>query len=253
MNWCDKLASTPTVGVKFDDHFASSSRILDSLSPFLNRLVKEEKPTFSLTKHEAFEVSFNTDDGFEYAFDHSRVSVGFSHRMKVKPVSGRPPTVEMLSSALPFTELLPNVCEKLLYATSLVLDPQKRPLKRIGIVSTTVVAEDELPPGIKRLIYYLGRPWEHGIDSYNCQFVTTLNKNPKHTDRCIHNITKSEKDEEGLITVRFDCQRIFTDTRMMTLNSLEKEIESSKSFALGYLETLAIGDIFDEELISKNS
>jgi len=39
MSWCDKLASTPSVGLKFDYHFGPSSDILDVLTPILDPLV----------------------------------------------------------------------------------------------------------------------------------------------------------------------------------------------------------------------
>ena len=38
MTWCDKLASTPVVGLKLEWGYASGNKILDCLSPVLMKL-----------------------------------------------------------------------------------------------------------------------------------------------------------------------------------------------------------------------
>lgn len=246
MSWCDKLASTPTVGIRFNDHYVSSGRILDALAPLLNTLVADQRPLFSISKHDSFGLEFSTEEGFQYGLNQERATVAFAHKLKVRPVSGGPPRVEMLSRAMPFTQLLPDAASKLLHAVSLVIDLKTRVVERIGIVSTTVVADDELPPGIRRLLQHLGRPWPSGLAAYNCQFVANLRSDSKQSDRCVHHLVKAEGEEEDLITMVFDWQRTFPEGRSMTLDSLRSELDAARSTALEYFETLAIGDIFDE-------
>lgn len=249
MSWCDKLASTPSVGIWFTDHYLSSARVLDSLSPILDKLVIDGKPKFTLNKKDAFSVEIGSEDGFQYGVNPSQVSVGFGHRLKVRQVSGGPPTVDMLSQPKPYSALLPDACDKILQATSHVIDLKTRLLKRIGIVSTTVVAEDELPPGVKRLISYAGRPWANGLKYFDMQLVSTLTQTSGYSDQCTHHISKPESSEEKLITVRFDWQRLYTEARVMTQDSLRTELESCQKFTLKYFEELAIGNMFDENII----
>ncbi|MDA0306951.1 MAG: hypothetical protein O3B76_11835, partial [Proteobacteria bacterium] len=98
MSWCDKLASTPSVGFKLDYHFASGDEILHALGPILNNWVEGDKSQFSILRHESFVVELSTNDGFHYGVEPSKIHVTFTHKMKVKPVSGGPPVMEMLST-----------------------------------------------------------------------------------------------------------------------------------------------------------
>lgn len=249
MSWCDKLASTPSIGIWFTEHYLSSARVIDSLSPILDRLVIDRKPKFSLNKQDTFSVEIGAEDGFQYSVTPSQISVSFGHRLKVRQVSGGPPTVDMISQPKPYSELLPETCNKILQATSHVVDLKTRRLQRIGIVSTTNVSEDELPPGVRRLIGYAGRPWANGLKYFDMQLVSTLTETSSYSDQCTHQITKPESSEEKLITVRFDWQRIYTDGRTVTHDSLSSELESCAKSALKYYEELAIGDMFDENII----
>lgn len=252
MTWCDKLASTPSVGIWFSDHYTSGGRVLDSLSPILDKLVIDGKPKFTLNKHDAFSAEISTESGFQYGITPTQLSVSFGHRLKVRRVSGGVPTVDMLSDLKPYSELLPDTCDKLLQATSCAIDLKTRLVKRIGIVSLTSVAETELPPGVKRLITYLGRPWQDELKYFDVQLITALSGTSSYTDQCVHHITKSEISDDELITVKFDWQRKYTEGRSMTLDSLGTELESSQKAALKYFEELAIGNMFDENIISAN-
>lgn len=250
MSWCDKLASTPSVGIWFSDHYVSSGRILDSLSPIFDKLVIDGKPKFTLNKSDAFSAEISTEYGFQYGITPSQLSVSFGHRLKIRQVSGGPPTVDMLSDLKPYSKLLPDACEKLLQATSYAIDFKTRLIKRIGIVSSTSVSEDELPPGVKRLISYLGRPWPNQLKYFDVQLVTTLKSTSGYFEQCVHHITKSEGSEEKLIVLKFDWQKTYVDARTMTLDSLRTELDSSQDSALKYFEELAIGNMFDEEVLN---
>ncbi len=186
MSWCDKLASTPAVGFTIDWHFATSSAILQAFSPILDKLVQDNKQMFTVERQEPFIVVFITNDGFQYSIEPSKIAVSFRHRLKVKHTSGGPPTMELLSRPLPFSKLLPNVSKRLIEATLLLPGTKTRTVTRIGIVSTTLVAEDEVPPGVARFIKYIGRPWKGSVDNFNVQIVADLDKTPKWSDRCVH-------------------------------------------------------------------
>ncbi|MEK6707600.1 MAG: hypothetical protein AABY81_02155 [Pseudomonadota bacterium] len=226
---------------------------MDALAPLLNSWIVGKNDNFSLAKQDSFDIELTTEDGFYYGIDSEKVSVAFGHRMKIKPVSGSHPIVEMLSHPEPFTKLLPEVCKRVLDAANLVIDPKIRLLERIGIVSTTVVSEDEAPPGICRFIQYMSQPWDNKLDFYNFQVVSNLSENADWSDRCIHQITKTEASEE-LVTLKFDWQRIFKEKKSLTsIASLKGSLVSAQEASLDYFEQLAEGNRFDREIISKPS
>src|SRR4051812_2930659 len=90
-SWCDKLASTPTVGLKFEPHFASGDTLLNSLTPMLDPWADGEKQKFAIDQMDFFSLTLTSEDGFRYSFDQTRSVVEFRHRMQSKPVSGGPP------------------------------------------------------------------------------------------------------------------------------------------------------------------
>lgn len=253
MSWCDRLASVPAAGFGMDAHFASADAIYDSLSTILDPLYHGNRSRFSINApQQPFEVSISTEEGFLYAVDPTKVSINFRHRMKAMPVSGGPPVMEMLSKAAPYTRLLPEVLRRLVDTTLLLPSPKERTVKRVGIVSTTAVAEGDLPPGIKRFIEYVGRPWNGEMEHYTLMINAHIGVGSGWKDRCIHTVTKSE-DEEELMTLNFDWQRIYTSGSPLRRDVLIKITEEAERAALRYLEDLAEGRRFDEKLIRETA
>jgi hypothetical protein len=250
--WCDKLASTPSVGFLLNANFVPGDILLQQLIPLLNRWVKAETPQFTIDQHESFQVLVNTYDGFQYGVQPSRVFVGFQHRMKTKFISGGLPRMELISKPEPYSTLLQEAIERLVASTLLVAG-KKRLITRVGIVATAKVAEEDLPPGIAKAIKYFCRPW-HGTPSeaYHVQFAGILRDTAKLNDRCVHTLIKQEDSEEPL-TVTLDWQRRFTDSRAVSKDNVVDILKAAQSDALAYFEEVAEGSRFDEDLISSQN
>lgn len=123
---------------------------------------------------------------------------------------------------------------------------QRRP--RVGVIASTLVAEDDLPPGMKRFIEYIGRPWHGLVEQYTFQITADLEKTDDWFDRCTHIVTRTE-DPEQLLTLRFDWHRTFVSGRVATRESMQQEIGRAEEKSMAYFEDLAEGSRFDEELI----
>src|SRR6202035_5722267 len=167
------------------------------MTAITDKLFSDPKILFNVTHQTSFEVRFSTEEGFNYSIEPTKLSVEFKHRMRPRAISGGPPIMEMLSRPLPFTELLPEVTKKLIEAGLLVPGAKTRKVNRIGIISTTAVAEEEAPPGVTRFIEYIGRPWQGAIESFTFQIAADAGKGPGHRDRCFHTIVRPE-DKENL-------------------------------------------------------
>lgn len=249
MSWCDKLAAVPAVGFKFDPHYASFDSILRALSPLVDTWVAGDRPTFNVEQQDPFTFSLNKEDGFVHGIDPTKASVEFKYRMKAKAISAGPPTVELLSPPRPYSELLPDASKQLLRMVSLLTTMHPRKVERVGITSTTIVAQSETPPGVLRFIEYVSRPWNASPEEFNFLIVAPLATTKGWSDRCVHVLTKSRANED-LLTIRFDWQRIFSTPRPATSESLDDMIEVAQRESLKYFEDLAEGNRFDEELIS---
>jgi len=89
MSWCDKLASTPTIGFRLTTHFAPIETILDALSPILDAFGEGDAKNVTLDQSQTFfSTGFTTNEGFRYSADENKISVAFNHRVRFKPVSG---------------------------------------------------------------------------------------------------------------------------------------------------------------------
>ncbi len=246
MSWCDKLASTPTVGFLVDHHIASSDAILDSVAPLLDSMAKAESTNFEIDRHESLAIGFTSNDGFQFVFEPTRIVVGFKHRLRAKPTSAGLPIMELISRAAPYTELLTSVSDRLVNATLMIPAADKRSVRRIGIISQTVVAQEELPPGLERMIQHLGQPWGKLTGGYSFSVTTPLGEKKKeYSDRCIHNVVKAEGDDE-LVNLSFDWQRAFDNGRPIKEQTLRDVLRESRAAALDYFEELAEGNRFDE-------
>lgn len=247
MSWCDKLASTPAVGVKLEKVFVPLATLLQPLTPIVSKWVDKDKPAFSIDQHDPFAASLTTFDGYQYIFGPEAFAVEFRHRLRFQPQSAGPPTAELLSKPLPYSELLSEVTRRFLELLQVTTAGTTRRLERIGIVTTTLVSEDEMPPGIRRFIKQLGKPWDDIPEFYNI-VLSTLLPDTKRTvsyDRCIHSITKPE-DGEGLVTIRLDWQRYLDEGRTLSIAALEELIGAATKDALSYFEDIGEGERFNE-------
>jgi hypothetical protein len=245
VSWCDKLASIPSAGFRLDHHYLPADKILESWHSILDANSTDDLPKFTLTRADDFNIEINGEDGFKYGADASRIHVGFNHRVRVKNISGGGPVVEMLSSAKPFTKLLPDVIRRLIDATLLVPGIKDRKLQKCGITSTTPVDEADLPPGIVNLIEHVGRPWKGLTGGFTMQLTANVDEQRFWTDRCIHTLVRPEVGDD-LMTIVFDYQRIFTESRKCDRESLKEAMEEVEKGALKYFEALAEGTMFDD-------
>ena len=251
MSWCDKLASVPAVGFRLDPHFAPSSDGLAALSPMLNKLIDGETLKFSLDRIDAFSTHVTTEDGFQYGIEPQKMFVGFQHRLRPRAISGGLPVLQMLSRPAPFTELLLQVCDRLSEATLLVPGAKTRKILRVGIVATTKVADEDLPPGIVRFIKYVARPWKGAAPFFGFQITADAGESAGSNDRCIHSLSKTEEDRDELVTIQLDWQRNFSSGRVITPASIAEILSSARKASISYFEDLAEGSRFDEDVLSK--
>jgi hypothetical protein len=248
VSWCDKLASSPAIGVRLDKVYAPVSSLLDPLTPVVSTWVDKERDqaAFTVDHQDQFACTLQTLDGFSYLLGPEQLTVDFKHRLRFRAQSAGPPTAELMSKPRPYSEVLEEVTKKLLQMVELVTASKVRKLLRIGVVSTTLVSEDEIPPGILRFLKHVTKPWTSSADSYNFELTTKLpkGKGDSHQDRCIHALTKAENGE-GLVTIRLDYQRVFEAGKGLSMSSLPGLISDSKKAALSYFEDVAQGERFD--------
>ena len=109
MSWYDKLASTPSLGVRLNNIFIPSGCLLSSISPELNTFIKGEKQLFEIERQDPFSVQLITEDGFQYGIESSRVFCGYKHRLRLRSQSGDLPKVDMLSQPKPYTNMLTDI------------------------------------------------------------------------------------------------------------------------------------------------
>lgn len=255
LSWCDKLAATPGIGFRLDPHFIASDAIVNALTPRFNKWAAElkgadrmlDKAPITVVRQESFAFAFQRDNGVQFGIDANKASVEFTHRMRLKAVSGGPPVGEMLSTPLPYTALLPQLAKDLVDLVLLLPSSPDRKVRRIGVIASANVEPDVAPPGVKRFLDYVGKPWKRLIDGYRFEVTGIIEENSTHSDRCIHTLTHVEGGD--LLALKFDWQRTFAKGQLMTEDGLQKSSEAAQKSALEYFEDLAVGNRFDAELI----
>lgn len=239
------------MGVTLDWAYFPSVHYQEAMMPVAANLVENEKQAFTIDLQDAFQYAFTSFDGFHYAFNSSQIYAEFRHRLKYLSQSGGPPTAELISKPLPYTQLLPQIADRLIEATRLVVGGKERILKRVGVVATTAVSEADAPPGIRRFVEYIGRPWGHNADSFQIDIVSKLPKSEKAewSDRCQHNVSKAEHGD-GLINFRLDFHRTFDNPKPLSIKLLDDDLKKVRIDALKYFEDVGQGERFDENIIS---
>jgi hypothetical protein len=153
--------------------------------------------------------------------------------------------MEMLTETLPFTELLPKTFKMLAEAALLLPKHEDRNINRVGIVSTTAVAEDLIPPGVAKMLNWMGKPWGKLTGAFTIQLTAEIDTKPGWTDRCVHTLLRTEHAED-LLTLMFDYQRTYRLGKPIRGDAMDEIFAETERTALRYFEELAEGNRFDE-------
>lgn len=243
MSWCDKLASTPTVGIFLEANFTPAAAILNSLSDKLTSYTLEDGDDFSVVTDDAFKLDIQLQRGFALHFEPTAANVTFRHRMKFRQTSAALPIAELISKPDPYTHLLGEAANLLFDVAVLLPGANKRKVTQVGVVSTTHVDLKDAPPGFVKFADYVSRPFPKGLQAFNTSLTVVTSEDGKGLDRCIQTFVRRQGDE--LCTIALDYQRHFNDPFYLRAGRLSQEFDSVRTSALRYMEDLAVGDMFD--------
>lgn len=242
-SWCDKLASVPTVGFTLDWQLTPGANLLSTVAPFFDAYTSENGPEFEITKYEPLSFVVQTRTGYQFTVDPSKIVVQFQHQMQARSVSGGSPVMEMLSGAGKYTDMLPEMSTKLLELTFKIPGISRRKIRRIGVVSTTLVTIDEAPPGIISYLEKFSEPWGGISKNFSVRVMGDLEKTAEWTQRCIHNFVQPEESDEPMI-VTLDWQRLFIGDRIHGQIPMRKILDECCQNATAYFERLGDGSMF---------
>jgi hypothetical protein len=248
-SWCDKLASTPGLGLVLDWSYLPGSHYQQAMMPVTAKMVENDAQAFNIDHIDPYSFAFTSADGFHYSFNSSRIYVEYRHRLRYVPQSAGPPTAELVSKPLPYTKLLSQITERLIAATQLVCSSGQRVLRRAGIVSATAVSQEDVPPGIRRYVQYMSKPWGKESNNYSVSVVAEVAPRGKDNwyDRCEHLVAKGEA-EDALVNIRLDYNRAYEPEQNLTFSQLDGMLKNLRSSALAYFEDVAQGERFDDNI-----
>jgi len=216
VTWLDRLASTPSAGVLLDPQHHASSRLLEAMRPIVDELFGDGRPTFTVDRHDSFSVAIGANVGYQFSVEPQKVFVDFAHKLEAKLAGAGPPVVRLTSEQRPYSELLPETIGRLVRLVGLVDAVSPRKVHRVGIISKTVVDEQEAPPGVLRFIKSISKPWPGGLSDYGIRIGANLSHSKGVRQRCIHNISVD------------DSNRVLKNTFIGTLSrSLDAHFASS--------------------------
>jgi hypothetical protein len=121
-------------------------------------------------------------------------------------------------------------------------------------VTSTAVGVSDLPPGVRRLIDHVGKPWSGKLSQYNVELSAELGGKDEYKDRCIHIVGSGDEENnpDRLVSVKFDWQRTYAFSRPIAVDAIRKLVAVGRGGALDYFEEVAEGSRFDEEIHNKS-
>jgi hypothetical protein len=227
-----------------------------AITPLVSKWVDDKgRQAFTLDQQDAFGFQLTTNDGFGYLVNPEYITVDFKYRLRLQNRSAQPPTLEMMSRPAPYTEVLPEISRRLIEVVKPIIGAIPRTLVGIGVISTTVVSESEAPPGIRRFLEHVARPWSASLSAYNLHLTADLagKKDGGAKDRCTHTLTKSEEGDDNFLTIRLDWMRTFDEKKPPPFSTLEEQLKLAQKEALEYFEDIGQGDRFDENIRNARS
>jgi hypothetical protein len=242
-SWCDKLASLPSVGLKFSNSFTSSAILLDKITPFLDSMATGDTNNFTLLRNEPFSIAIDTEQGFQYTIEPGRVFITKVRKIKIKNMgTSHSPIFELPYDEQSYTQALQELVNRIVDFSQLLIDFGTRRLIRVGIVTTTSAKEDEFPPGIIGIINELKTTWNNTIISIDNNIKTVISRSDDEEIYCAHRIVVPEESPDSLVTIIMDWQKQFIVPKICSISSTRKIIDGCVISAINYFELFASGD-----------
>jgi len=239
MSWLDRVIAVPTIGVRFRPWFKSVDHYVAALEPMFEEL---EPNGTAEVQGQVASISFNTKRGLSGKVDSEDIIVNFSYRPVVKENPGAVPFLDYRGPVERYTELLENV-EELMGTVCRALLKAPRQVMRIGVVAEARLDRRSPPPGVDKFVAHLGRPWQNGLSEYNANVSAVLDRGDGAFTRCHHTTVFQEAQENDVLQLKLDWQRVFEPKREYEAERLIQEVAAARASALDYFESFGRGDL----------
>lgn len=209
MSWLDATIATPLIGVTIEPHYSKSVRFRDGLAPLLDELQTECGEVTIGGSDSTFSTEVETPKGFSYSIRPDNLLVRFRYRSSLEAKPGKFPQYKFEPHEVqPYTELLSRVAKettRLLHA--LTREAGTLSVLRIGIVASSRIDAEHVPPGIARHVDHFRLPWNANLAKCQALLLVPLRKDENGEDRCHHHFEYAPLDKPGEMEVKLDWQR----------------------------------------------
>jgi hypothetical protein len=170
-----------------------------------------------------------------------QVVVAFSYRVSLDASGPKIASVAYSPEPAQFATLAQRMLTT--SAEVLAMLPKPRRLQRIGIVATGRVQRNAPPPGLTRLIEYIGAPWGRAPIACTARISTVLDDGAKTQEKCHHSLQFEDGAPDGVVQFTLDWQRFYSEAAALTASELSKRASTCLDDAVRYFEKFGAGDL----------
>ncbi len=242
MSWLDGVLAVPTIGVHTKIEYDSVMNFEGNVGKFAYKL-ENSGEKFRIERKELWGYEITCDSGYAFLINRNNFVASFKYLFIEKDQPGALPHMEV-PQVLSYTEICSQIED---YIDNLFVAFNNIPemvYDRIGIVTSANLEKTTTPPGVKKWLEYLGRPWAGDLVDINAKICTNLSNDGDYADRCHHSIEyASEKVEETGFRIILDWQRKFNKKQSISVGNFKDRIGVCKNKAFEYFEKFAQGDL----------
>ena len=241
MTWLDRVLAVPTIGFSLTPELLSDHEVVTSIRPLFDAWAKEGEVSI---QQKDMSLAFQTASGYKFSIDHNVATVEFAYRFELKDRPGTFPVFPQLETEK-YSVLLERIIGKTNEFIEHVFANRRRNLVRLGIVATSRIDGENLPPGVALYIEHLQRPWGKPLIRCDSNLVSVLREDEKTRDQCHHRLSFDQGDKLKKNDFRFvlDWQRVMLTPTELRSGSSRGQLQSASSSALDYFEKFGRGEL----------
>lgn len=241
--WLDQTLAVPVIGILTKPWLGFATGIWMSLE----KLGEKWKGDVNIHPNSAISVRVSRSNGIYFDLTHSSINAGFTYQLTVKSRPALFPELVGPSTVEPFNELVDRVATELRDLLEVSGDGGKsRSVIRIGCIADCRLAEDTAPPGLRKLLNHLERPWPGKLKGTEGTLLVELSNSTQTREQCHHTVSRNAYDRPNDLVLRLDWQRMWHDGKPMRTSELITAITSVKTDAASYFQSFGEGTWGDE-------
>jgi hypothetical protein len=184
-------------------------------------------------------MAIETGGGVSAKLLSDNLVIEFKYSVEVDPLRGSTPPL----AVRPYGEILQEVAEMAIELLDVFAHSAGVRTDRIGIIATSQMDPQKMPPGVARMLDAYERMWTGELLKIDATAVVVVLSEKLTVDQCHHRLQLDHSQPTPEVQVTLDWQRRFLEPRDLRGAEISGTIQACVKSALGHFQRIGEGTL----------